>query len=41
MKKDIHFVNSLYGQANEKPPFKIDFMLLVIASFFYLCNCLG
>jgi len=34
MKKDIHFINSLYGQANEKPPFKIDFMLLVIAIFF-------
>ena len=34
MKKDIHFVNSLYGQANEKAPFKIDFMLLTIVTFF-------
>jgi adhesin transport system membrane fusion protein len=36
MKQDIHFVNSLYGQANEKPPFKIDIILLTVSSFFIL-----
>lgn len=36
MKNDIHFVNSLYGQANEKPPVKIDIILFVVSLFFIL-----
>jgi adhesin transport system membrane fusion protein len=36
MEKDIYFVNSLYGQANEKPSFKLDSLLLSIALFFIL-----
>lgn len=34
MNEDIHFVNSLYGQANEKSPFKRDLLLYTIISFF-------
>ncbi len=33
-KKDIEFVNSLYGQANEKPPLKLDILFIVIILFF-------
>jgi adhesin transport system membrane fusion protein len=36
MEKDIHFVNSLYGQANEKIPFKIDIILFLVTSFFLI-----
>ena len=34
MNEDIHFVNSLYGQANEKSPFKRDLLLYTVISFF-------
>ncbi|MCP4969855.1 MAG: HlyD family type I secretion periplasmic adaptor subunit [Arcobacter sp.] len=33
-KKDIEFVNSLYGQANEKPPLKLDILFITIIVFF-------
>ena len=36
MNKDVHFVNSLYGQANEKTSFKLDAVFLSIISFFIL-----
>jgi adhesin transport system membrane fusion protein len=36
MEKDIHFVNRLYGQANEKPSFKLDSIFISIVSFFII-----
>jgi len=33
-KEDIDFVHSLYGQANEKPKFRIDLVFFVIIGFF-------
>jgi adhesin transport system membrane fusion protein len=35
MDKDISFVNSLYGQANEQPPLKLDIVFIAIISFFF------
>ncbi len=34
--KDIHFVNSLYGQANEKIPFRLDILFIAIVAFFLM-----
>ena len=34
MEEDISFVNSLYGQANEKPSIKIDIIFVLIGLFF-------
>lgn len=34
MNKDVNFVNSLYGQANEKPSYKLDAVFITIIAFF-------
>jgi adhesin transport system membrane fusion protein len=34
MNKDVNFVNSLYGQATEKPSFKMDWLFFTIIVFF-------